>query len=305
MGVEGMPGTQNGVSSLTYALVVLFALSLTVGAVGVQARADAEAAPPSGEESVQNDYHSTLESSYDSTIDSVNTCPCSVPLTNSAQISRFLLTNLSVWDGEQMRALGDDCVQSTDNESNEVCLILNLTSAYPEAGMLLIPIDKMNSYLPDLAIRDTELQIRGLEGNSYLLLDLSESADGISLTFSSFSLHKEERWFSFGLNETIRLLERPMLVSLQSVPGDVEVRTQSYDASLFSGTQNDRWEYPYDFGIAVTYPNPWMNFAGKWGSDPDSPGDCVPGPVHRVAFNLKDDPRMWHEPRYFLDKAQT
>ena len=231
MGVEGMARTQNGVSSLTYALAVLFALSLSVGAVGVQARADAEAAPPSGEESVQNDYHSTLESSYDSTIDSVNTCPCSVPLTNSAQISRFLLTNLSVWDGEQMRALGDDCVQSTDNESNEVCLILNLTSAYPEAGMLLIPIDKMNSYLPDLAIRDTELQIRGLEGNSYLLLDLSESADGISLTFSSFSLHKEERWFSFGSNETIRLLERPMLVSLQSVPGDVEVRTQSYDAS--------------------------------------------------------------------------
>ncbi len=76
-------------------------------------------------------------------------------------------------------------------------------------------------------------------------------------------------------------------------------------ASQFSGAQSDRWDYPDDFGIAVTYPNPWVNFVGKWGSDPDSPGDCVPGPVHRVAFNLDDDPRMWHEPRYFLDKAET
>lgn len=69
--------------------------------------------------------------------------------------------------------------------------------------------------------------------------------------------------------------------------------------------ENDRWEYPYNFGIAVTYPNPWVNFAGKWGSDPDSPGDCVPGPVYRVAKNLVAAPMIWHEPKYFLDKAET
>jgi hypothetical protein len=29
------------------------------------------------------------------------------------------------------------------------------------------------------------------------------------------------------------------------------------------------------------------------------------GPVYRVAGSLDADPRIWHEPKYFLDKAKT
>jgi len=215
---------------------VLFALSLSISAVGVQARPNDETALTTTEESVQNDFYSTLQSSFDSTGDSVDMCSRSVLSTNSTQISRFLTTNLSVWNGKQVAAVGDEFFRTSSNESKGVDLILNLTSAYPEAKMLLISIDKMNSYLPNLAIRGIELGMKELEGKSFLGLDLPESAGETMLTFSSFCLCKGEKWFSFGSNETVRLLERPMLVSLQTVPGDVELRTQFYDANNASSS---------------------------------------------------------------------
>jgi len=130
----------------------------------------------------------------------------------------------------------DAFVRTCCNGSKEVDLFLNLTSVYPKTKMLLIPIDKISLYLPNLAIRSIEFQMEELEGKSFLKLDLPESAGETMLTFSTFSLCKGEKWFSFGSNETVRLLERPMLVSLQAVPGDVEIRTQFYDANNASSS---------------------------------------------------------------------
>ena len=94
--MEEMARGQGRITSLTYALVVLFALSLSISAAGVQARANEEAALTTTEEPVQNDFHSTLQSSFDSTDDSVDLSSLSVLPANSTEILRFLTTNLSV-----------------------------------------------------------------------------------------------------------------------------------------------------------------------------------------------------------------
>lgn len=75
-------------------------------------------------------------------------------------------------------------------------------------------------------------------------------------------------------------------------------------ASMFSGG-GIMWRYPDNFGIAITSSGPWVNFAGKWGNDIGQSGLSPHGPVYRVASDLKCDPRMWHEPIFFLARART
>lgn len=337
--------TQNRVSSLTYALVVLFALSLSVSSMGVQGRADVEASPPSVEESGQNDFHSTLQSSFDSTDDSVDLSSLSVLPANSTEILRFLTTNLSVWNGKQVVAVDDAFVRTYCNGSKEVDLFLNLTSVYPKTKMLLIPIDKISLYLPNLAVRSIEFQMEELEGRSFLGLDLPESAGETMLTFSTFSL-VIQYWFFYVWNanallgdhegdwEMIQLVfaDNSRYSAIGSIVPTFAVYSQHYGAQKKAWTdsgvqkegnhpkvfvaneghpskfspdgENDRWEYPYNFGIAVTCPNPWVNFAGKWGAT----GGLAPspnGPVYRVASKLTANPQIWHEPKFFLDKAST
>ena len=85
----------------------------------------------------------------------------------------------------------------------------------------------------------------------------------------------------------------------------VFVKQGSHLSDFVLDGQSVIWKYPTNFGIAVTSPTPWVNFAGKWGSDIDSEDPCPHGPVYRVASSLDCDPRMWHEPVYFLARAGT
>ena len=154
---------------------------------------------------------------------------------SAEQILQFLTSSMTLWDGKEMLTIDRFVDGAVLGDSGRLTIALSSHCKSPKVCQLLVPIKSLETSMPDLAVLDHEFHLQVVNGALYIAIDLTMSSTSTNLTFSSFTPAKEDRWFTFGSDASIKLLGHPMFISILSVPGDM--RSEIVQPAPCNGSQ--------------------------------------------------------------------